>query len=78
MQGAVDRIYGPHHSGLKRAVAVLRLRPMKLMLAFLVWGIMGAVLVTGILLAMKGSVWLLAIALLAFIGMVAKIGCLSH
>jgi hypothetical protein len=51
---------------------------MKLMLAFLVWGIMGAVLVTGILLAMKGSVWLLAIALLAFIALVAKIGCLSH
>jgi hypothetical protein len=51
---------------------------MKLILAFLVWGIMGAVLVTGLLLAIKGSVWLLAIALLAFIGLVAKIGCLSH
>ena len=51
---------------------------MKLMLAFLVWGIMGAVLVAGLLMALKGSVWLLALGLLAFILMVAKIGCLSH
>ena len=39
---------------------------------------MAAVLVTGILMAMKGSLWLLALGLLAFIVMVAKIGCLSH
>jgi hypothetical protein len=74
----MPRQTGSTYSGLMRAAVPLGCRPMKLMLAFLVWGIMGAVLVTGILLAMKGSVWLLAIALLAFIVLVAKIGCLSH
>jgi len=51
---------------------------MKLILAFLVWGGMAAVLVTGLLLALKGSFWLLALGLLGFIFLVAKIGCLSH
>jgi hypothetical protein len=51
---------------------------MKLLLAFAVWLGMAAVLVYGILLAMKGNFWLLGIGVLAFIGMVAKIGCLSH
>ena len=51
---------------------------MKFLLAILVWLIMGAVIATGITLAFKGTVWLLLLALLAFIIMVAKIGCLSH
>jgi hypothetical protein len=51
---------------------------MKFLLAILVWLIMGAVIATGILMAFKGTVWLLVLALLAFIIMVAKIGCLSH
>ena len=51
---------------------------MKFLLAMLVWLIMGAVIGTGIILAFKGTVWLLLLALLAFIIMVAKIGCLSH
>jgi hypothetical protein len=51
---------------------------MKFLLAMLVWFIMGAVICTGILMAFKGSIWLLIVALLAFILMVAKIGCLSH
>ena len=51
---------------------------MKFLLAILVWLIMGAVIATGIILAFKGTVWLLLLALLAFIIMVAKIGCLSH
>jgi len=51
---------------------------MKFLLAILVWLIMGAVIATGIILAFKGTVWLLILALFAFIIMVAKIGCLSH
>jgi hypothetical protein len=51
---------------------------MKFLLAMLVWLIMGAVIAAGILMAIKGSIWLLIISLLAFIVMVAKIGCLSH
>jgi len=51
---------------------------MKFLLAILVWLIMGAVIATGIILAFKGTVWLLLLAVLAFIIMVAKIGCLSH
>lgn len=51
---------------------------MKFLLAILVWVIMGAVIATGILMAVKGTVWLLFVSLLAFVVMVAKIGCLSH
>jgi hypothetical protein len=51
---------------------------MKLILAFLVWGGMAAVLVTGLLMAMNGKVWLLALGLVGFIVLVGKIGCLSH
>jgi hypothetical protein len=51
---------------------------MKFLLAILVWLIMGAVIGTGIILAFKGTVWLLVLALLTFVVMVAKIGCLSH
>jgi len=51
---------------------------MKFLLAILVWLLMGAAIGAGILLAFKGSIWLLIIALLGFIVLVAKIGCLSH
>ena len=51
---------------------------MKLILAFVVWFGMAAVLVTGLLMAMKGNLWILGLGLLGFILMVAKIGCLSH
>ena len=51
---------------------------MKFLLAMLVWLIMGTVIGLGILMAVKGSVWLLLLALLAFVVMVARIGCLSH
>lgn len=51
---------------------------MKFLLAILVWLIMGAVICTGIILAFKGTVWVLLLALLAFVVMVARIGCLSH
>lgn len=51
---------------------------MKFLLAIMVWLIMGAVIATGIILAFKGTLWVLILSLLAFIVMVAKIGCLSH
>jgi hypothetical protein len=51
---------------------------MKLVLAFVVWFAMAAVLVKGLLLAVHGSFWLLIVGALAFIALVAKIGCLSH
>ena len=51
---------------------------MKLLMAFVVWIAMGAVLVKGILSAMHGSYWLLTLGVVGFIALVAKIGCLSH
>ncbi|MCI0747427.1 MAG: hypothetical protein L0Y58_18640 [Verrucomicrobia subdivision 3 bacterium] len=47
-------------------------------MAILVWLIMAAAIAAGIVMAVKGSVWLLILSLLAFILLVAKIGCLSH
>jgi hypothetical protein len=51
---------------------------MKLLLAFLVWIGMGAVLVKGMLMAVNGHYWLLTVGVLGFVALVAKIGCLSH
>jgi hypothetical protein len=51
---------------------------MKLLLAFLVWIAMGAVLVKGLLMDVDGTLWLLVVGLLGFVVLVGKIGCLSH
>ena len=51
---------------------------MKLLYAFAVWIGMGVVLGTGILLAVKGSPWLLIAAFIGFVIAVGKIGCMTH
>jgi hypothetical protein len=51
---------------------------MKLLLAFLVWFGMAAVLVKGLLMAINGKPLLLVLGIAAFVALVAKIGCLSH
>lgn len=63
---------------LNRRPEPLLSAPMKLLLAFLVWIAMGAVLVKGLLMAVNGSMWLLVVGLVGFIVLVGKIGCLSH
>ena len=50
---------------------------MKLLYAIAVWLGMGAVLALGILLAVKGSPWLLILGLVGFVVAVGRIGCLS-
>jgi hypothetical protein len=51
---------------------------MKLLFLMFVWLVMALLLVAGVVLAVKGSFWLLALGLVAFVLAVAKIGCLSH
>ncbi|MGA3181958.1 MAG: hypothetical protein ABSF38_16585 [Verrucomicrobiota bacterium] len=51
---------------------------MKLLFVMLVWMVMALLLVGGVVLAVKGSLWLLAVGVVAFVLAVAKIGCLSH
>jgi len=51
---------------------------MKFFLACLIYLIIGVVLGTGILLALKGSLWFLALGFVAYIILFAKIGCLHH
>ncbi|HZM04388.1 MAG TPA: hypothetical protein VFC44_15405 [Candidatus Saccharimonadales bacterium] len=51
---------------------------MNLILIILVWAIMGAILVTGVVLAVKGIFWLLALGFICFIAAVIRIGILSH
>jgi hypothetical protein len=51
---------------------------MKLFYAFLVYFLMGAVLGLGVVMAVKGSLWLLVVAFLAYVIAFAKIGCLHH
>ena len=51
---------------------------MKLLCAFAVWIAMGTILGAGILVAVKGSPWLLIAGLIGFIIAVGKLGCTSH
>lgn len=51
---------------------------MKLVLAVLVYLLIGAVLGWGILLMMAGKPWLLIAAFLVYLVGFAKFGCLSH
>jgi hypothetical protein len=51
---------------------------MKFFLALLVWLIMGAVIATGFAMAAHGKPWLLIGSAAVFIGLFAKVGCLSH
>lgn len=51
---------------------------MKLILAILVYVIIGVVLGAGILLMLAGKPWLLIASVLAYIIAFSKIGCLSH
>jgi hypothetical protein len=47
-------------------------------LIILVWLIMGAILVTGVVLAVKGVFWLLVVGLIGFVLGVVKYGIFSH
>ncbi|HUL51025.1 MAG TPA: hypothetical protein VLU94_00430 [Candidatus Nitrosotalea sp.] len=49
---------------------------MKMLTVYLTWFAMAAVLATGIVLAVKGSLWLLIVGLVGFILAFAKLGCL--
>ena len=51
---------------------------MNIFLVILVWLIMGAILVTGVVLAVKGIFWLLIIGLAGFVLAVVKYGIFSH
>jgi hypothetical protein len=51
---------------------------MKLFYACLVYALMGAVIGCGVVAAVKGSVWFLIVAFLAYLIAFAKIGCLHH
>jgi hypothetical protein len=64
--------------GLERCECHPTIRQMKLFFAFLVWLLMGGVLVKGLIMAVDGKLWLLIVGLLGFIVLVGKIGCLSH
>ena len=49
---------------------------MNLLLAIVAYLVMGFVLGLGILLSMKGNLWLLIVSTLAYIVLFGKIGCL--
>lgn len=51
---------------------------MKFLFVMLIWLIMAAVLVTGVVLAVNGHFWLLGLGTLAFIGGITKFGVYGH
>jgi ABC-type methionine transport system permease subunit len=51
---------------------------MNFFVVLLVWLVLAAVLVTGVVLATKGSVWLLVVGFLSFLFAFAKWGCATH
>lgn len=71
MRGASER-------GLDPVQQAGNMRPMKFLTAIFAWLVIAAILATGIVLAAKGSLWLLVLGLLGFIVAFAKYGCASH
>ena len=51
---------------------------MNFLLAVLAWLIIGAILVVGIVMAVKGSAWFMIVGLLAFLFAFSKWGCTTH
>lgn len=51
---------------------------MKFYTAVLAWLLIGGILAGGIVMATKGSLWLLGLGMLAFVGAFAKYGCAAH
>ena len=51
---------------------------MKFFYAILVWMLMGIVIGTGMVMAVKGSPWLLIASVVGFVVAVGKIGCTQH
>lgn len=51
---------------------------MTLFLSMLVYLIMGALLSVAIVMAVKGTFWVLAVMLVVFVVSFSKIGCLHH
>jgi hypothetical protein len=51
---------------------------MNIFLVLLVWFVIGAILITGVVLAVKGIFWLLIVGLIGFVLGVVKYGILSH
>lgn len=49
---------------------------MKLLLVYFTWFAMAGILATGIVMAVNGSPWLLALGALGFLLAFAKLGCL--
>ncbi|MGD0812513.1 MAG: hypothetical protein ABSA83_02825 [Verrucomicrobiota bacterium] len=51
---------------------------MNIFVVILVWLIMAALLVTGVVLAVKGIFWLLAVSLIGFVLALVRYGIFSH
>lgn len=51
---------------------------MNFYMGFLAWAAIGVVLGFALLMAVKGSVWLLVLGLVAFVVAITKIGCATH
>jgi hypothetical protein len=50
----------------------------KIFIVIFVWMLMALLLTAGVVLAVKGTFWLLVVGIIGFVLAVAKIGCLSH
>jgi len=51
---------------------------MNVFFVILLWLMIAAILVTGVVLAVKGTFWLLILGLLAFVAALTKFGIYSH
>ena len=58
--------------------AVATLPPMNFVLSIATYLVMGLILAAGILMAVKGSFWLLIAGFVTYLVLLAKFGCHSH
>jgi len=61
---------------LASGLSLATLAPMKVFLAYFTWLAMAGVLTAGIVMAVYGSPWLLALGAIGFVLAFAKLGCL--
>jgi hypothetical protein len=51
---------------------------MKFLFVLFLWFVMAGLLISGVVLAVQGTFWLLIVGAIGFILAVGKIGCLTH
>lgn len=74
----MNRVLFGFQRRLARQRKTATLAPMKFVLSIATYAALGLLLAAGILMAVKGSFWLLIAGFVTYLGLLIKFGCHSH